>query len=213
MIISGFGALCTCIVMFVFAVTKFTEGAWFILILIPTLVVVFFRIHQHYRKLAKALSVEGYSPETPLPTKDIVIVPVATVHKGTLAALRYARTLSDNVTAVHVGLNEAEDQKLIEKWKIWGKGIPLVILDSPYRQLYTPLLSYLRQVEEAKSPDDLITIVIPEFITRHWWERLLHWQTADIMRKLFITFPDVIVVEVPYQIEPVEPVIALTATE
>jgi hypothetical protein len=88
-----------------------------------------------------------------------------------------------------------------------------VILDSPYRQLYTPLLSYLRQVEEAKSPDDLITIVIPEFITRHWWERLLHWQTADIMRKLFITFPDVIVVEVPYQIEPIEPVVALTATE
>ncbi len=213
MLVNGFGAICTGIVMLVFAVTKFAEGAWFILVLIPTLVIIFFRIHRHYKDLAKALSVENYLPEMSRHTKDIVIVPVATVHKGTLAAMRYARRLSENVTAVHVGLNEIEDTKLVEKWKIWGEGLPLVILDSPYRQLYTPLLTYLQELEAKKSPNELITVVIPEFITRRWWERLLHWQTADLMRKLFITFPDVIVVEVPYQVEPVEPGLGLTSLD
>jgi len=201
MLINGFGAACTAIVMLIFAVTKFAEGAWVILILIPTLVLIVFRVHGHYKSLAKALTLENYIPPTTvMPIKHKVIVPVATVHRGTLEALRYAKNISDDVTAVHVSLNPEEDHKVEAKWIQWGQGLPLVFLDSPYRQLYTPLLSYIREQIEERDSNEVITVVLPEFVTRRWWERFLHWHTADLLRRLFIEEPGVVIIEVPYQV-------------
>ncbi|GAB4579152.1 MAG: APC family permease [Anaerolineales bacterium] len=200
MLINGFGAVSTAIVMVIFAVTKFTEGAWVILILIPSLVTIFFRIHHHYKGLAKSLTLENYVQPEGQKVKHKVLILISTVHRGTLGALRYAKSLSEDVTAVHVGLNPEDYKKVEDKWKIWGQGYPLVILESPYRQLYTPILSYIKELKSQIEPGEVITVVIPEFITRRWWERWLHWHTADLLRKLFISEPGVVIVEVPYQV-------------
>lgn len=200
MLINSFGALCTAVVMIIFAVTKFTEGAWVILLLIPILVTIFFRIHHHYKSLARSLTLENYVQSDGQKVKQKVLILISTVHRGTLAAVRYARSLSDDITAVHVGLNPEDYQKVEDKWKIWGEGLPLVILESPYRQLYTPILSYIKELETQKSPNEIITVVIPEFITRRWWEKWLHWHTADLLRRLFVEQSGVVIVEVPYQV-------------
>ena len=201
MLINGFGAVCTAIVMAIFAVTKFADGAWVILILIPSLVFVVLRVHAHYKNMARSLTLENFTPPPHIELKHRVIIPVATVHRGTLAAIRYARNISENVTAVHVSLNPEEDHKVEEKWGRWGQDLPLIILESPYRQLYTPLLAYIREQLSQRKPDEVITVVIPEFVTRGWWERWLHWHTADLLRKLFIEEPGVVIVEVPYQVD------------
>src|SRR5829696_4573252 len=133
MVINGFGAVCTAIVMVVFAVTKFAEGAWVVLILTPILVAIFFSIHHHYKRLAKKLSLDNFVVMPPHVTRHRVIMPVSGVHQGTLAALRYARLLSNDVTAVHVMVEPAEGEKVRQKWETWGEGVRLVMLASPYR--------------------------------------------------------------------------------
>ncbi len=127
MTINGFGALCTAVVMLVFAYTKFREGAWIVLILTPVLVLMFRAVHQHYRELAGRLSLEAYGAPV-LSRRHRVILPVGGVHRGTLAALRYARALSDDVTAVHVSTDPEESERLRQKWEMWGEGVRLVIL-------------------------------------------------------------------------------------
>lgn len=137
MAINGFGACCTAVVTLVFAVTKFHEGAWIVMFLIPLLTLVFFAIHYHYRDLAARLSLERYGAPGRV-TRQRVILPLSGVHRGTLAALRYARTLSDDITAVHIGMDQAEIDSLRRKWESWGDGVRLVVLDSPYRLLLEP---------------------------------------------------------------------------
>jgi amino acid transporter len=204
MIINGFGAVCTAIVMVVFAVTKFSEGAWVILVLVPVLVSIFFSIHYHYRDLARALSLEAYG-EPSCVGRHRVIIPVGGVHRGTLEALRYARSLSSDVTAVHVLVDEQEAEKLQRKWETWGEGVRLVMLDSPYRQFATPLVNYIEEMVAQRQPNEVVTIVVPQFVPSRWWHHLLHNQTATWLRFLLITKPGVVVTDVPYQLKVVEP--------
>ena len=151
MIVNGFGAVCTFVVMIVFAVTKFSEGGWVIVILVPALVTIFFTIHHHYKCLAKKLSLENFgSPRRII--RNRVIVPIAGVHRGSLSALTYARTLSDDVTAIHVSIDPAESAKVREKWAHHGEGIRLVILDSPYRLFVEPLMDYIQTLLSLRTP-------------------------------------------------------------
>ena len=143
MISNGFGAICTGIVMFVFAITKFRDGAWIVLILTPVLIGLFLWIQKHYTGVASRLSLEKYGEPPPYNVRHRVIVPVSNVHQGTLAALRYARMMSDDVTGVHVSLEPADTEKVRMKWETWGRGTRLVILESPYRLFLEPLLSYI----------------------------------------------------------------------
>ena len=204
MIINGFGAVCTAIVMVIFAVTKFQEGAWIILLVVPLLVAAFFAIHRHYRDLARALSLEAHG-EPPRVSRHRVIIPVGGMHRGTLAALRYARTLSSDVTAVHVLVDEQEAEKLQRKWETWGEGVRLVLLDSPYRQFATPLVDYIEEMTALRQPNEVITIVVPQFVPQRWWHNLLHNQTATWLRFLLISKPGVVVTDVPYQVKLAEP--------
>lgn len=121
MVINGFGAVCTAIVMVVFAVTKFKEGAWVVLILTPILVTIFFSIHHHYKNVANNLSLDNFGAIPPHQTRHRIIIPISGVHQGSLAALRYARMLSDNVTAVHVAIEPAEAEKVKKKWELSGR--------------------------------------------------------------------------------------------
>jgi hypothetical protein len=200
MAINGFGAVCTAVVMVVFAVTKFHDGAWIILVLVPLLVAGFFAIHHHYRALAAHLSLEHYDPLLRIP-RHRVILTISGVHRGTLAALRYARSLSDDVTAVHVSIDPAEAEKVKRKWELWGDGVRLVILDSPYRLLVERLLEYIERVAAYRQPNEVITIVVPQFVPKHWWHNLLHTQTAMLLRFALLFKPGIVIIDVPYQVE------------
>jgi hypothetical protein len=200
LVVNGAGAACTCLVMFIFAVTKFRDGAWIVVILTPILVLTFFRIHRHYKELARRLSLDKYG-SPPRTARHRVVLPIGGVHRGTLAALRYARSLSHDVTAVHVSVDPDEAERVRQKWENWGDGVRLVILDSPYRLLMEPLLDYIAEVAAIRQPNETITIVVPEFIPDRWWQNLLHTQAALWLRLAFLSVPGIVITDVPYQLD------------
>ncbi|MFZ1628226.1 MAG: APC family permease [Anaerolineae bacterium] len=200
MVINAFGAFCTAVVVIVFAVTKFRDGAWIVIFLTPTLVFIFFRIHAHYKRLAKQLSLENYQPRVPS-FRHRVILPIGGVHQGTLEALHYARMLSHDLTAVHVSVEPTETERIKDKWATWGEGIRLVVLDSPYRVMYEPLLAYIEEVASRRQQNERITIVVPQFVPKHWWHNLLHMQTATFLRFALLFKKNIVVTDVPYQVE------------
>jgi hypothetical protein len=199
MIINGCGSFCTAVVVLVFVLTKFTEGAWIVLLLMPALVAVFSFIHHHYLDLASHLSLEHYG-EPPHIARHRVILPISGVHRGTLAALHYARSLSHDVTAVHVSIDAAETEKVRQKWEMWGDGVRLVILDSPYRLLLEPLLAYIEEISSRRQPHEIITIMVPQFVPRRWWNNLLHTHAATLLRLALLFRPGIVITNVTYQV-------------
>ena len=200
MVVNSVGAVATAVVMLVFAVTKFRDGAWVILVLVPVLVACFFAIHHHYKDLAKRLSLEDYQ-YAPRVSRQRVILPISGVHRGTLAALRYARTLSQDITVVHVSIDPADAEKVRRKWEFWGEGVRLVILKLPYRLLVEPLLQYIDLIDAQRQPNEIITVIVPEFVPKHRWQTLLHTNTALTLRLALRSKPGIIVTDVPYQLD------------
>lgn len=200
MCVNGFGAFCTAIVMMVFTVTKFHDGAWIVVFIMPVLVAIFYAIHRHYKILAAYLSLENYGAPPHL-SRHRVILPISGVHRGTLSALRYARFLSNDVTAVYASMDSDEAEQLRHKWEKWGDGVRLVILDSPYRLLLEPLLKYIEDVISQRQPNETITIVVPQFVPRRWWHNFLHTQTAVLLRLALLFKPGIVITNVPYHIE------------
>jgi len=200
MLINGFGAVCTAIVMVVFAVTKFREGAWIILILVPILVTIFFTIHHHYKDLASHLSLNKFSGLPARQTRHRVILPVSSIHQGALEALRYAKLLSDDVTAVHISIDPTETEKVQKKWKVWGEGTRLIILDSPFRLFVEPLLGYIKEIIDNRQPNETLTIVVPQFLPSKRWHRALHMRTAEVLRQELLSKHGVVVTDVPYHV-------------
>ena len=134
-------------------------------------------------------------------TRHRVIVPISGVHQGTLAALDYARSLSNDVTAVHVSMDPEDAERIRTKWNAWGDGVRLVTLESPYRLLLEPLLEYIDEVAALRQPNEVITIVVPQFVPKRWWPNLLHTQAAFMLRLALIGKKGVVLTDVPYQIE------------
>lgn len=200
MVSNGFGALCTFIVMCVFAVTKFHDGAWVVLIIIPLLVALFFMIHHHYKNLASNLTLEQFRGLPARQTRHRVIMPISGIHQGTLEALRYAKLLSDDVTAVHISIEPSEAEKVQKKWKTWGEGTRLVILESPYRLFIEPLLVYIEEILDRRQPNETITVVVPQFIPSKRWHNALHMRTADVLRQELLSRHGVVVTDVPYHV-------------
>ena len=200
MVINGFGAVCTAVVMVVFAVTKFKEGAWVVLILTPILVTIFFSIHHHYKNVASNLSLDNFGAIPPHAIRHRVIMPVSGVHQGSLAALRYARMLSDDVTAVHVAIDPAEAEKVKKKWEMWGEGVRMVMLNSPYRLFLEPLLEYITEISERRQPGETITIIVPEFIPNNFLGSALHTNTADLLRSQLKRQEGIVIINVPYHL-------------
>lgn len=200
MVVNGFGATCTFIVMLVFGITKFLAGAWIVLILIPLLVSIFYAIHHHYRDLAQRLSLDRYAGSQPI-SHHKVLLPLSGVHRGSLMALRYAQSISNDVTAVHVSIDKHELRKLKRKWQRWGGGVELEIIESPYRELLPPLVSYIRRQAAQCSPGQVISVVVPEFVPHTWWHHLLHMQSATFLRMALLFTPNLVIIEVPYQVD------------
>ncbi|HEY58860.1 MAG TPA: APC family permease [Anaerolineae bacterium] len=196
---NAIGALSTFIVLGVILITRFTRGAWIVALLIPILVLIFLRIHRHYEFVAAHLSLERFG-SPPHIRRHRVIVPIGGVHRGVMHALHYARTLSPDVTAVLVDVDPTETQKVLQKWEKWGDGIRLKVLPSPYRSIIGPFLEYLDTLEAESLPQDMITVVLPQFVPARWWENLLHNQTALLLRMALIFRRGTVVTDVPYHL-------------
>lgn len=199
-LINSIGAVVSFIVLLVIAVTKFTHGAWAVILLIPLLVVMFRSIHKHYLEIARQLSTEGLVPRSSV-ARHIVLVPISGIHRGVIYALDYAKSIAPgNVIAVYVDLNEEATQKLKEKWSTWGEGVDLKVLESPYRSLTRPLLRYIERL--SRQGDDLmVTVLLPEFVPAKWWHQLLHNQSSLLLKAALLFKKGVIVTSVPYHLE------------
>jgi hypothetical protein len=197
-IINLIGAIATGIVAVVVAITKGPQGAWLIAIVIVLLILGMRGIHRHYMAASQELATP--TPLDPAEIRHTVIVPISAVNRVARQTLAYARSISDNVTAVHITDDEEEINQMRDKWTALGTDIPLVIIESPYRALVSPLLKYIDEIDKQR-PDDTLTIVLPEFIARHWWEHLLHNQTALRIKAALLFRPGTVVISVPYHLE------------
>jgi amino acid permease-like protein len=197
--INGLGSLTTAIVTLIFAITKFVDGAWIIVLLLPLIVMSFYAVHRHYTTLAKDLSLENYG-EAPPGRRHRVVLPVSAIHQGTLEALDYALSLSRDVTAVHISIDADQTEKLRHKWSLWGKGARLVVIESPYRTFLEPFLEYVNELSAILQPNERLTIVVPQFIPKHSWHNLLHTQTAFWLRFMLLNKRGIVITEVPYQV-------------
>ena len=202
LVINGFGALVTGIVTGVIVVTKFTHGAWMVIVFIPLLIGMMLAVHRHYVSVAEQLRVDPEEARRRLrlvPRRSVAVVPVASLNRASLTALTYARSIADDVVAVHVATEPESGEALQQRWREAGLTIPLVIVDSPYRELLGPLVAVIEKIHREKGAP-LITVVIPEFVTAHWWERLLHTQTAWRLRRALVQIPDLAITMVPYHL-------------
>ena len=198
-VINAVGAIATFIVLCVFIATKFIHGAWIVVVVVPLLVFMFRAIHKHYVGVAKQLSTEGLEELHPI--KHTVIVPISGIHRGVVAALQYAKSIApDHVQAVYVDFDEEATAKLREKWERWGAGIKLVVLPSPYRELTRPLLRYIARLER-KNSNDVVTVLLPEFVPAKWWQHLLHNQSSLMLKGALLFKEGVIVISVPYHLK------------
>lgn len=197
--INGVGAALTAVVLVVLAVTKFSHGAWAVLVMIPLLMLIFKSIHRHYRGVAEQLSLTTAARPRAVRRLTAVVL-ISGIHKGVLPALQLAKSLApDNVTAVYVNLDQDQTERLRARWCDWGCEVPLVVLDSPFRSLITPLMKYIDEVD-GRYKDDEVMVILPEFVPAHWWEHLLHNQTGLILRTALMFRKGKIVVSVPYHL-------------
>jgi len=198
-VVNGLGALATLIVLVVLVITKFIHGAWIVVVLIPLLVAMFRAIHRHYLDIATQLTTEGLTGLRPI--RHEVIVPISGIHRGVVKALEYAKSIAPgHVTALYINFDEEATQKLRQKWERLGGGVELVVLASPYRSLVGPLTRYVDRRMKTHQ-DQMVTIVLPEFIPARWWHHLLHNQSSLMLKGALLFKPDVIVTSVPYHLK------------
>jgi hypothetical protein len=198
-IVNGLGTVATSIVLVVLIITKFIHGAWIVIVLIPLLVALFRAVHNHYTQVARQLTTEGVEKLRPI--RHEVIVPISGIHRGVIRALEYAKSIApEHVTAIYVDLDEEATKKLREKWSQWGGGVELVVLASPYRSLVRPLTRYIERVRRQQD-NDMLTVVLPEFVTARWWHQLLHNQSSLMLKGALLFRKGIIVTSVPYHLE------------
>lgn len=198
-VINALGAIATFVVLCVFIATKFIHGAWIVVVVVPLLVLLFRAIHNHYLSVAKQLSTEGLGPLQPI--RHTVIVPISGIHRGVVGALQYARSIApDRVQAVYVDFEEEATASLKDKWEHWGAGVQLVVLPSPYRELTRPLVRHINRLARENT-NDIITVVLPEFIPAKWWQHVLHNQSSLLLKGSLLFKRGVIVISVPYHLE------------
>jgi amino acid transporter len=196
-LINGVGAATTGLVLGIIAGTKFLQGAWIVVLLIPCFILLFGKIRRHYLHVASQLSLEGFREEPP--SGHTVLVLVGGIHRGVVTALHYAKAISSDVEGVTVSLDAAATERILAQWKEYAPTVPLVVLDSPYRSVVEPIREYLEKVK-ARSARHLVTVVLPEFVPAHWWEHLLHNQTALALKALLLFSKRTVVTSVPHHL-------------
>jgi hypothetical protein len=197
MVLNGTGAAATAVVLLTLTVTKFREGAWIVVVVIPLIVGAFLLVHRHYEEVAAELSLAGMEERHEF--QHTVLILIGDVHRGVVRAVQYAKTLAPTavVRGIYVETDPARTLRIEEKWASQGFGIPLVVLTSPYRSLLRPFLDYLDQIQ-SHGEEQMVTVVLPEFLPRRWWQHALHNQTALLIKGALLFRKNTVVADVPY---------------
>ncbi|MFZ5910759.1 MAG: APC family permease [Chloroflexota bacterium] len=181
-LLNGLGAAATAVTVLIIGVSKFLEGAWITVILIPALVLIFYKIRSHYREVAQELSLHGLPPSLKPSPAPRVVIPISGVHRGIVDAVDFAQAISMDVTAVYVEMEPGEADAVREKWRRLWPDIPLAVVSSPYRSIIHPLIDFLDETDAKHNDGQLATVILPEFVPAHWWQSLLHNQTAWLLK-------------------------------
>ncbi|CAE6743489.1 APC family permease [Nitrospira defluvii] len=198
LLVNGIGAVTTAIATVIIASTKFTHGAWIVIVLIPLLITFFRAIHSHYKAVSEQVALSrGHRP--PMPRRNIVVLPIGGVNRAVIRAVDYARSRSGDIRAVLVDVDPEETARVEIQWAQWGCGVPLTVLPSPYRSVLSSLLDYLEQVLQ-KDQECWVTVVIPEILPARWWQNILHNQRAFMLKGALLFKDRVILTDVPYHL-------------
>ncbi len=198
-IVNTIGFLCTGTVLLVVIVTKFLAGAWIAILAMSTLFVLMKMIHKHYDTVAQELREEP-DHDVVLPSRNHAVVLVSNLHLPTLRALAYARaTRPDVLEAITVSVDDGETRELVHKWEDSDVSVPLKVIASPYREITRPILDYVKRIT-AESKRTVVTVFIPEYVVGHWWEHILHNQSALRLKGRLLFIPNVMVTSVPWQL-------------
>ncbi len=204
MVVNGAGAVLTAVVLAVVIVEKFEAGAWLVVILVPTLVAMMLFISRQYTSSAKELSIRPDMVVMRPHREERVVVPIPGLNRAVVQAINVARSISEDVRAVYISDNQESAVRLRAAFERQVPGVPLVVVESPYRALAGPLLAYLDVLDTAWPPDKaepITFVVIPEYVARSWWERILYNQAAKRLRAVLLGRPHTVVVNVPYRRE------------
>jgi len=203
-VVNGLGALATFTAVMVIGVTKFTEGAWSVLVVVPIFVLLMLKVKNHYKSVAQQLDI----PNDTLSKIDLVsphshhvIVPIDSLNVMVVKALRYARTMTENVEAFHIETYDGEADKLKNKWAMLNGDIPLIVRHSPFREVVGPLKEYIDSEEHSSQPGDVITVLLPQFFVPKWWQMLLHNNTSLFIANAMFSKRNVVVSILPFYLE------------
>ena len=202
--INGLGAVMTLITVIIIAVTKFLSGAWIVVLVIPAIIYIMLRIHRHYVSVAEQLDIPNEElGKISLETRYAhhVIIPIDSLNAMVVKSLRYARSLSPHVEAFHVETFTGEADKLRRKWELLNTDIPLVIKQSPYREVVGPLMEYIQSEEHASRTGDKITVLLPQFVVSKWWEMALHNNTSIFIANALFHERNIVVSVLPFYLE------------
>jgi len=203
--VNGLGCVATATALVVVGYSKFAEGAWISIFLIPLIVLVFQRVHAHYQEVRGQLSLHGLPPSLRPVAPARVVIPISGVHRGIVNAVLFGQSISPKVTGVYIELEPGTGAKVQQEWKQWWPDLPLVVIPSPYRSLIGPLLEYLERTDAEHNDGQLAVVVLPEFVTTRWWQNLLHNQTAVLIKAALLygrrrAGGERLIVDVPYHL-------------
>ncbi len=203
--INGFGAFVTFVIVIVIAITKFTMGAWIVVIVIPVMIFLMLKVKTHYMALHKQLKISPEELKDVSISRDVytnrVIVPIAGINKASIRALRFARTISDNVVAFNVSIDEEQGKKVREKYNMIDTDIPLIVKYSPFRRVVEPLLMFIESAEYDYQKGDIITVILPQFVVKRWWNNALHNHTRAIIERQLIKHKHIVICTMPLQMK------------
>jgi amino acid transporter len=198
--INAFGACFTGVVLVVVMVTKFTHGAYLVVIAIPVLCVLMQAIHRHYAAVRAELRTSDDDDEPTMPSRIHAVVLISSWHKATQRALLFAKaTKPDTLTALTVNVDDSETRALMREWEELNISIPLKVVESPYREITRPVVDYIKQLRRS-GPRDVVNVYIPEYVVGHWWENVLHNQSSLRLKGRLLFEPSVMVTSVPWQL-------------
>lgn len=199
LIINGLGGIVSLAVLVIFCVTKFSEGAWIVIIVTPILLWLITKISHHYDDVAKQLRID-ITQDRVCTKEPVIIVPVAGIHRAVEQTLNYAKSLSPNVIAFYVSFSDEDEESMQEKWQIWDPGVRLVVFKSRYRTILKPLAEFIERIDTHVSEKQSIMVILPQFMPKKWWHRLLHNQSAARIRSKLQADKDIVVATVPYHL-------------
>ncbi|WNR44107.1 APC family permease [Paenibacillus roseipurpureus] len=199
LMINGLGGIVSLAVLIIFSVTKFSEGAWIVILITPILLGIITKISHHYDDVAKQLRID-ITQDRVCTKEPVIIVPVAGIHRAVEQTLNYAKSLSPNVIAFYVSFSDEDEEAMQEKWNIWDPGVRLVVFKSRYRTILKPLAEFIERIDTHVSEKQSIMVILPQFIPKKWWHRLLHNQSAARIRSKLQSEKDIVVATVPYHL-------------